>query len=468
MPISSLPPTFRDASFAARNLGVRYIWIDALCIFQDKDDLSDWNREASLMHKVYSNSFCNIVAGVNKDSSQSIFASRDRSSLISPASVARLEKTSFLSNNVGSLEGHATHEYIVTHRQFWDQVNEAHINTRGWVVQERFMSHRALHFGNQQLFWECREMEACETNPDGLRSKVSAVPFPAHNVDKQPKNRGYPNRYAFWDDLVEIYSACALSFPSDKLVALSGIAKHVAEVFPDDYVAGMWRRRLEYNLLWYVDVNSESSRYDTYVAPSWSWASIKGKVVAKLLSDRNTDLLYRLDDYKLEYATSDETGAILGGWLRLRGSLRRLKLLRRENGRTRWDTWSMVIDDVEDEWRKSKRNWNPWMVKLDDPQGSYNEENESGALYCMPAEDYPSRPGHNFLTLFLLQVVDSSRGTFRRIGVATGDRGYIGHMLEPGESDWGKSPPSSELDGSGQTAIPCAAYNDGVYSIFVI
>ncbi|KAJ4253814.1 hypothetical protein NW762_010209 [Fusarium torreyae] len=465
MPISSLPPTFRDASFTARQLGVRYVWIDALCIFQDKDDLSDWEREASLMHKVYSNSFCNIVAGVTNDSSHSIFRSRNPPSLIPPVSMVRLGKSPFRLYSDDELVIHSTH--VVTYKGFWKQVDEAHINTRGWVMQERFMSHRALIFGTEQLFWECREMEAAETNPDGLRLN-SDIPFPAHNVQKQQESQEYPDRYAFWDNLVEIYSACALTFPSDKLIALSGIAKQVASLFPDKYLAGMWRYRLEYNLLWYVHGDAESSRYDTYVAPSWSWASIKGKVVAKLLSDPNTELLYRLDDYKLEYATSDETGAVLGGLLRLSGSLRRLKLLRRENGLNRWDSWAMVIDDVEDKWRKAKRKWNPWMVKLDDPQESYDEENESGMLYCMPAEDYPSRPKHNFLTLFLLQVVDPSQATFRRIGVATGDKGYIGHMVQPGESDVGKSQPSTELDGSGKTAIPCAAYKDGIYSIYVL
>lgn len=34
--------TFVDAINFVRRLGIPYLWIDSLCILQDKDDLSDW------------------------------------------------------------------------------------------------------------------------------------------------------------------------------------------------------------------------------------------------------------------------------------------------------------------------------------------------------------------------------------------------------------------------------------------
>lgn len=34
--------TFLDAIRFVRRLGIPYLWIDSLCILQDKDDLSDW------------------------------------------------------------------------------------------------------------------------------------------------------------------------------------------------------------------------------------------------------------------------------------------------------------------------------------------------------------------------------------------------------------------------------------------
>jgi len=37
--------TFVDAIHFVRRLGIPYLWIDSLCILQDKDDLSDWYVE---------------------------------------------------------------------------------------------------------------------------------------------------------------------------------------------------------------------------------------------------------------------------------------------------------------------------------------------------------------------------------------------------------------------------------------
>jgi hypothetical protein len=36
------------------------------------------------------------------------------------------------------------------------------------VYQERFLAPRVLHFSYSELFWECREVDACERSPQGL------------------------------------------------------------------------------------------------------------------------------------------------------------------------------------------------------------------------------------------------------------------------------------------------------------
>ena len=58
--VQSLPQAFQDAIVIALKLGIRYIWIDCLCIIQDSS--KDFQAEASQMHKVYGNSYCNISA----------------------------------------------------------------------------------------------------------------------------------------------------------------------------------------------------------------------------------------------------------------------------------------------------------------------------------------------------------------------------------------------------------------------
>jgi hypothetical protein len=58
--LAELPQTFKDAVSLTRILGIRYLWIDSLCIKQDDND--DWESEASKMASVYSHSYLNVAA----------------------------------------------------------------------------------------------------------------------------------------------------------------------------------------------------------------------------------------------------------------------------------------------------------------------------------------------------------------------------------------------------------------------
>jgi hypothetical protein len=60
IPLEDLPQTFKDAVSLTRNLGIRYLWIDSLCIKQLDEE--DWEAEASKMGSVYSHSYLNIAA----------------------------------------------------------------------------------------------------------------------------------------------------------------------------------------------------------------------------------------------------------------------------------------------------------------------------------------------------------------------------------------------------------------------
>ena len=62
--ISDLPKTFRDTITMTWKFGIRYLWIDSLCIIQDSNQ--DWRQESASMGDVYENSTCNIaVTGVS-------------------------------------------------------------------------------------------------------------------------------------------------------------------------------------------------------------------------------------------------------------------------------------------------------------------------------------------------------------------------------------------------------------------
>jgi hypothetical protein len=78
--IQDLPRTFDDSVEATRKLGVRYLWIDSLCIIQN--DSNDWIKEATLMGKVYRFALCNLSATAARNSNRGLFSNRGNRQLV--------------------------------------------------------------------------------------------------------------------------------------------------------------------------------------------------------------------------------------------------------------------------------------------------------------------------------------------------------------------------------------------------
>lgn len=73
----TLPTTFKHAVEVVRFLGLRYLWIDSLCILQDS--AQDWETELSNMGSIYRHAYINIAASSARDSSGGLFLDRDTS-----------------------------------------------------------------------------------------------------------------------------------------------------------------------------------------------------------------------------------------------------------------------------------------------------------------------------------------------------------------------------------------------------
>lgn len=75
IPENLLPRTFRHAIRFVRSLGIRYLWIDSLCIVQD--DQAEWELEASRMGDFYAGSLVTIAASDAWDSDGGCFPGDD-------------------------------------------------------------------------------------------------------------------------------------------------------------------------------------------------------------------------------------------------------------------------------------------------------------------------------------------------------------------------------------------------------
>ncbi len=138
-----LPRTFQDAVQVARGLGVQYLWIDSLCIIQG--DGGDWEQELRHMEDVYASAYCTIAATSAVDSNSGFLERNVESEHIC----------------VGDDLGRRV--YVCTDVADFDlEVERAELNKRAWVVQERFLSCRTIHFGTKQTYWECGEGVYCE------------------------------------------------------------------------------------------------------------------------------------------------------------------------------------------------------------------------------------------------------------------------------------------------------------------
>jgi hypothetical protein len=195
--ISSLAKNFRDAIDMTRSLGVRYIWIDALCIVQDDED--DWRREAACMSDIYSNALLVISASFGKHSEAGMFFHRSacisRNYALSTDGFEDLQVTSTTNSDV----------YLFDER--------APINRRGWALQERISAAAVVHLGSGPMLWECRTHHVWE----------SGTPQRSHPVLKSMSPRlsmiGHmleDKNIDLWCTVVSLYTGRELTFRNDK------------------------------------------------------------------------------------------------------------------------------------------------------------------------------------------------------------------------------------------------------------
>lgn len=329
---SSLPLLFRDSIAYVRKLGISLLWIDSLCIIQD--DKEDWRMEAAKMASIYQNAYLVLSASKSPNSEESLFGGID-------------EKSNPIIINIPSLSpGSALcFRKSFTHLPgYMDQrlVKKSPLPTfsRGWIFQERLLASRVLHFGPQELSWECLEESACQCT--GKYSSASggaigtALTMSAQRILK-PKavfNQDYWEQLdetkliKVWHMLVEDYTRLHLTFESDIFPAMSGIAKSFQQYTKSEYVAGMWEKSLLCDLAWHKGAMSDNSaeniqwyqRPKTWRAPTWSWASELGPIQ---FLDMGNGLvpLCKLEEAECLPYQSDPTGELRSGHILLRGYL---------------------------------------------------------------------------------------------------------------------------------------------------
>ncbi|KAK7962910.1 uncharacterized protein PG986_003735 [Apiospora aurea] len=319
-PVSELPATFRDAIAVALDLGIRYIWIDCLCIVQDSPQEQDWKEQGMEMCNIYTNAVVNISATGVPNNTHSFLKAYEGSAVPLPPTIQHRWKsrdteqrqtkdTRSSGSTLPDIDD--TDKWCIVDPYFWwSEVTNTVLLSRGWVFQERYLAPRVLHFGTNQLLWECTTMDACEVYPRGLPDYVksgghtdlkrlklddtvisSKAPQLSIGPDDPSPDPHLPPDASLqvWCDLVQAYTRTSLTKRKDKLIAFSGVAELVQKLYlesaenpklKDEYASGIFERHLLLMLEWYTKRASwvPKTRPREYRAPTWSWASIDGRV----------------------------------------------------------------------------------------------------------------------------------------------------------------------------------------------
>lgn len=262
----SLPRTIQDAIKLTRAMGIRYLWVDALCIIQahaEDSYLEDFFREAPKMGSYYSKAYCLISALAAEDSAQGLFYDGEVGRFdIKPRAIGynELHDTAWVVQN--------TAERIEAGSRMYTPTME-----RGWCLQERLLSPRVLHWTTSGVFWKCYGTEASELRPDpkalNAPDNASSLAQEYDGIVIEPlKERALGE---FWTSLVKTYQLMSLGHEVDRLNAIQGLGNRLAEMHGDEYFAGLFLSRAAQGLLWQGEKRSGTHGSEDF--PTWSWGA---------------------------------------------------------------------------------------------------------------------------------------------------------------------------------------------------
>jgi hypothetical protein len=299
--VSSLPQTIRDAIRTVRRLGFSYLWVDALCIIQDCPE--DRAREILAMGDAYKNASLTIVAANNPTVTAGFLNPRPSPQTCTLPMLTPDGETGVIS---------------IIPKLYGSQPKEP-LYTRAWALQEFLLSPRLLVFGTHEVTYQCATTPISPVlpshrfyDPNWPCKRIGSV-FERRSTyipqNAEPDEMALRRRRIIWQSIIHDYTSRTLTVPEDKLPALAGIAKELESAWHDGYIAGMWRSDLFSWLLWRSDSNTPPSttRTGAWRAPSWSWASVDGKITFHWTGRKINELSAKILDIDFSPHLNDES-----------------------------------------------------------------------------------------------------------------------------------------------------------------
>ncbi|KAI0336610.1 HET-domain-containing protein [Cubamyces sp. BRFM 1775] len=286
-----IPQTIRDAILVAHDYGVRYIWIDAFCIIQNSDEYK--TRELVKMGSIYQEAYFTIIASSAASGDDGFLQDRTLPPHFRVPCYGRPDRP-------GSVYIGRRSDTVCPVAPVGEPVDR-----RAWCFQEWLLSPRKLIYATDTLRYHCQtsarpvedSLRAIRTVHSAtldhtflpLRQAMLANP----DLAELSSEEHFARQCALWGLVVTNYTQRLLTQKTDKLLAFAAVAEQFDRTWQPDwhpgrYVAGLWERFLPRDLLWYRELASQQGVGDClrprpveYLAPSWAWPSVDGRVITR-------------------------------------------------------------------------------------------------------------------------------------------------------------------------------------------
>lgn len=431
IPWAALSRVFQDAVTVCRELGISYLWIDSLCIVQDSKE--DWETESPKMCDYYGNAEITISAGSSQDGTVPFLTERS----------ARWMPKSFTFTNE---DGSSSTIFAKETPRYLDEQDVEPITTRGWAWQEAVMSTRIVHYTASGVLWICGNRTVAEDGGFGhswfycgyLKARMPNLESGHLNYVSGGNPAELNHMVQFlWLDLLRSYTSKALTKDEDRLPAVSGAAAKFHRAAGAPYMAGQWATNgFERSLCWKNDAFNTSRGWglapSEYVAPSWSWASLLGRVEWIMLTGYTFHPSAVMVSASCEVAGANPFGSVASGYVILRGPLIKMRLecgdaddprSYRVFGMERWlrdkKGLPMIPDspiacvDGRPERARVKKDDAPYSGPVKQDYAPY-----SGQVFCLIlGESFPSYKGEPTIAFGLVLGWGPEDATFHRLGV---------------------------------------------------
>ncbi|KAH8891209.1 hypothetical protein GQ53DRAFT_823841 [Thozetella sp. PMI_491] len=290
--VECLPKAFKDAVTTTQNLGLRYLWIDAVCVPQGSD--ADMAAKAPQLAGVYNDAYVTISAA-SCDSADSSFLE------------SAADPVTGLWKNMVPMKFPIPHQDAKTVEDTINMPKQSigivwlldedpalaptfadPIASDPWSLQERLLSRRLLSYGRWPT-WRCNKSTLSDggfflepkSGPSERRLLRTLAREPTGSADLFTTVQIHKR----WYEVLNQYSKSELAVASDRLPAIGGIAAEISRVTGATYQAGLWSNNMLRDLMWYADTREWLSRPQEWRAPTWSWASVNAPILCNGIED---------------------------------------------------------------------------------------------------------------------------------------------------------------------------------------